>query len=130
MADYNYVSLMGRLTRDPETIMTANNTAITKFGLAVNDRQKVDGEWLDVASFFDVVTFGRTAEVAAEYLSKGSTTMVAGRLKQDTWEQDGQPRQKVVINVDRLTLVSSGKQQAQQPVKERAAVTVPDDTPF
>jgi single-strand DNA-binding protein len=91
MASYNRVILMGNLTRDVQLRYTPGGTPVTEVGLAVNDRRKnQNGEWVDETTFVDVTFWGRTAEVAAEYLSKGSPVFVEGRLKLDTWEKDGQ----------------------------------------
>ncbi|HIQ20858.1 MAG TPA: single-stranded DNA-binding protein, partial [Planctomycetes bacterium] len=92
MASYNRVILMGNLTRDPELRYTPNGTAVVDLRLAVNDRVKnASGEWVDQPTFVDVTLWARQAEVASEYLSKGSPVLIEGRLKLDTWEtKDGQ----------------------------------------
>ena len=72
MASYNRVILVGNLTRDIELKYTQGGTAVTDIGLAVNDRRKTaTGEWVDETTFVDVTLWGRTAEVASEYLGKG-----------------------------------------------------------
>lgn len=89
----NSVTLIGNLTRDPETFAAGCN-----LGLAVNERAKVDGEWTDRPSFFDIVVFGKQGEACAEYLSKGSPVAVQGRLTQDRWQTDsGEKRSKVKV---------------------------------
>ena len=73
MASYNRVVLMGNLTRDVELKYIQSGKAVTDVGLAVNDRRKTQsGEWVEETTFVDVTLWGRTAEVAGEYLSKGS----------------------------------------------------------
>ncbi len=113
MASYNRVILLGNLTRDIELRYTNSRLAICQNAIAVNDRRKnASGEWIDETSFVDVTFFGRTAEVVSEYLSKGSPIFVEGRLKQDTWEKDGQKRSKLHVIVDRMQLLggrSEGK---------------------
>ena len=90
MASYNRVVLVGNLTRDVELKYLQSGTAVTDIGLAINDRRKNQaGEWVDETTFVDVTLWGRTAEVASEYLSKGSSTLIEGRLKLDTWESEG-----------------------------------------
>ncbi|MGM0491294.1 MAG: single-stranded DNA-binding protein, partial [Planctomycetota bacterium] len=90
MANFNRVILLGNLTRDVELRYTPRQTAVTDIGLAVNDRRKsADGEWVEEATFVDVTLWGRTAEIASQYLGKGSPILVEGRLKLDTWETDG-----------------------------------------
>lgn len=109
MASYNRVILVGNLTRDIELKYTQGGTAVTDIGLAVNDRRKTAaGEWIDETTFVDVTLWGRTAEVASEYLSKGSPILIEGRLKLDTWETDGQKRSKLRVVCDRMQMLSSG----------------------
>ena len=113
MASYNRVILLGNLTRDIELRYTNSRMAVCQNAIAVNDRRKnASGEWIDETSFVDVTFFGRTAEVVSEYLSKGSPIFVEGRLKQDTWEKEGQKRSKLHVIVDRMQLLggrSEGK---------------------
>ena len=79
MASYNRVILMGNLTRDPELRYIPSGTAVTDIGLAVNDRRKnANGEWVEETTFVDVTLWGRTAEVAGEYLTKGSPVLDRG----------------------------------------------------
>jgi single-strand DNA-binding protein len=106
MASFNRVILLGNLTRDVELRYTPGGTAVTDIGLAVNDRRKNQaGEWVDETTYVDVTFWGRTAEVASEYLSKGSPVFVEGRLKLDTWETDGQKRSKLHVICERMQLL-------------------------
>jgi single-strand DNA-binding protein len=108
MASYNRVILLGNLVRDIEVRHTNSKMAVVQNAIAVNDRRKnASGEWIDETSFVDVTFFGRTAEVVSEYLGKGSPIFVEGRLKQDTWEKDGQKRSKLYVIVDRMQLLGS-----------------------
>lgn len=107
MASFNRVILIGNLTRDVQLEKTPQGTPVAEVGLAVNDRVKKNGEWIDEATFVDVILWGRTAEIAAEYLSKGSPVMFEGRLKLDTWEKDGQKRSKMRVVAERLQLLGS-----------------------
>ena len=106
MASYNRVILVGNLTRDVELRYTPSGTAVTDIALAVNERIKRNEQWVDEAHFFDVTLWGRTAEVAGEYLSKGSSVLIEGR-KQDRWEQDGQKRTKVKIVGEKMQMLST-----------------------
>ncbi|MCA9210747.1 MAG: single-stranded DNA-binding protein, partial [Planctomycetales bacterium] len=82
MASFNRVILVGNLTRDIDLKYLQSGTAVTEVGLAVNDRRKTQtGEWVEETTFVDVTLWGRTAEIASEYLSKGSPVLVEGRLK-------------------------------------------------
>jgi single-strand DNA-binding protein len=99
MASFNRVILVGNLTRDVELKYLQSGSAVTEIGLAVNDRRKNQqtGEWVDDPVFVDVTLWGRTAEIASEYLSKGSSVLIEGRLKYDQWEKDGQKRSKLRV---------------------------------
>jgi single-strand DNA-binding protein len=108
MASFNKVILLGNVTRDPELRYIANGTAVTDIGLAVNDRRKTaSGEWVEETTFVDVTLWGRTAEVAGEYVTKGSPLLIEGRLKLDTWEKDGKKNSKLRVVCDRMQLLGS-----------------------
>ncbi|MFG0290808.1 MAG: single-stranded DNA-binding protein [Rhodopirellula sp. JB044] len=106
MASFNRVMLMGILSRDIELSFLPSGMAVSEFGLAVNDKRKnSEGQWVDDVNFFDITLFGRTAEVASEYLSKGSPIFIEGRLKYDSWEKDGQKRSKVKVIGERMQMI-------------------------
>jgi len=107
MASYNRVILLGNLTRDPEVRYIQTGTAVCDLGLAVNDRRKnANGEWVEETTFVDVTLWARIAEVAGEYLSKGSPVLIEGRLKFDTWEgTDGQKRSKLRVVGERMQML-------------------------
>jgi single-strand DNA-binding protein len=108
MASFNRVILLGNLTRDIELKYTQSGLAVTEIGLAVSDRRKNQaGEWIEETVFVDVTLWGRTAEVASEYLSKGSPILIEGRLKLDTWESEGQKRSKLKVVGERMQMVGS-----------------------
>ena len=107
MASFNRVVLMGNLTRDPELRYIPSGMAVSDIGLAVNDRVKRNDQWVEETTFVDVTLWGRTAEVASEYLSKGSPILVEGRLKLDTWETDGQKRSKLRVVADRMQMLGA-----------------------
>ncbi|MEN6458541.1 MAG: single-stranded DNA-binding protein [Thermoguttaceae bacterium] len=109
MASYNRVILIGNLTRDPELRYLQSGTAVSDIGLAVSEKRKnANGEWVEDTVFVDVTLWGRTAEVAGEYLSKGSPVFIEGRLRLDSWEgQDGQKRSKLKVTCDRMQLIGA-----------------------
>ena len=107
MASFNRVILVGNLTRDPELRYIPSGTAVSEIGLAVNDRVKKGDQWVDETTFVDVTLWGRTAEVANEYLSKGSNVLIEGRLKLDSWEKDGQKRSKLRVVADKMQMLGS-----------------------
>ena len=108
MGSFNRVILLGNITRDPDVRYTPAGTAVCEIGLAVNDRRKTpEGEWIDETTFVDVTLWGKTAETAGQYLSKGSPLLIEGRLKLDSWEQDGQKRSKLRVIGERMQMVGS-----------------------
>lgn len=108
MASFNRVILLGNTTRDIEVKYLQSGMAVTEVGLAVNDRRKgQNGEWIEETTFVDITLWGRTAEVAGEYLSKGSPVLIEGRLKLDQWETDGQKRSKLKVIGERMQLLGS-----------------------
>jgi single-strand DNA-binding protein len=106
---FNKVILMGNITRDIEVRYTPSGTAVTDMGMAVNEKRKnANGKLIEETTFVDVTLWGRNAEVAGEYLGKGSPVLVEGRLKLDQWEtDDGERRQKLRVVCDRMQMVGS-----------------------
>lgn len=114
MASYNRVILIGNLTRDIELRYLSNQMAVTDVSLAVNDRRKnANGEWIEETTFVEVTVWGRTAEVMSEYLGKGSPVLIEGRLKQDTWEQEGQKRSKLKVVCEKMQMLGAKGQGGQ-----------------
>ncbi len=108
MASYNRVILMGNLTRDPEMKYLPSGTAVTNFGIAMNERytDRQTGEQKETPVFVDVTAWGRQGEVVSEYLSKGSPVFLEGSLKFDTWEaEDGTKRSKLSVTAFRIQLI-------------------------
>lgn len=107
-ADLNRVTLVGRLTRDPELRQTAGGTSVCSIRLAVTSRVNRGGEWGDQSNYFDVTVFGRQAETAETYLSKGRRIGVDGRLSWREWQaQDGTKRQSVEVIANDLFFLDS-----------------------
>jgi len=142
MADVNHVILIGRCTRDAELKYTSGGMAVCKFAIAVNRRRKQGEQWVDEASFFDIVLFGRAGESINQYLVKGKQVAVEGELHQNRWEQDGQSRSKVEINASNVQLLGGGTEQtapapsrprgqpASVPEEDYGPRDFPDDIPF
>jgi single-strand DNA-binding protein len=106
MASFNRLILVGNLTRDVEVRYTSSQTAVADIGLAISDRRKTaSGEWVDDPVFVDVTLWGRTAEIASQYLGKGSPVLIEGRLKYETWETDGQKRSKLRVVGERMQML-------------------------
>jgi single-strand DNA-binding protein len=99
----NTVTLIGNLTRDPELRYTTGGRGIASFGLAVNRRYQVNGEWQEQTSFFNVTCWAELGENVAASLTKGSRTSVTGRLEQRSWEtQEGEKRSVVEVVADEV----------------------------
>ncbi len=109
MANLNKVMLIGNLTADPEVRQTPRGNSLTELRLAVNrvSSGPNDGERREETTFLDVTCWGRTGEVAAQYLSKGRPVFIEGRLQMDTWEdkQTGQRRSRIRIIAENLQLL-------------------------
>lgn len=100
MASYNKVMLMGNLTRDPEVRYTPKGSAVADLAIAVNRSYTADnGEKREEVTYVDVVLWARLAEIASQYLKKGSPVFIEGRLQMDSWEdkQTGQKRSRLRV---------------------------------
>ena len=150
MASFNKVILLGNLTRDPEVRYTPKGTAVTELGMAVNRVYTAEnGEKREETTFVDVTLWGRTAEIAGEYLKKGRPVLIEGRLQLDTWDdkQSGQKRSKLKVVGEGLQLIGSrpggggggggneegsGAPRSNKPAPPKAVPSEPgdDDIPF
>ncbi len=102
MAD-STVTIVGNLTRDPELRFTAGGKGIASFGVAVNRRYQVNGEWQEKVSFFNVTAWDQLGENAAASLNKGARIIVTGRLEQREYTTNaGEKRSVVEIIADEL----------------------------
>ncbi|MYD73582.1 MAG: single-stranded DNA-binding protein [Chloroflexi bacterium] len=99
MASLNKVMIIGNLGRDPEMRFTANGQAVANFSVACNRRYTTrDGEQRDETEWVRVVCWGRQAEIAGQYLQRGSQVYVEGRLQTSSWEdQQGQTRYRTEV---------------------------------
>jgi len=119
----NKVILVGRLGKDPEMRYTASGTAVVNFSMATNHFTKdQDGNNSDTTEWHQVVAFGRTAEVAGEYLNKGKLCYIEGRLQTRSWDdQNGQKRYKTEVVCSNLQLLGS-KGDSEVPQTEQPAM--------
>ncbi len=132
----NRVSIVGRLTRDPEIRYASDNQlAITRFTVAVDRVFKKEGQ--PTADFLPVVVFGRSAENCHKYLGKGRLVAVAGRLQSRTWDdQEGKRRYSYDIIADEVNFLDrAGDTRSQSQVEDRGdedfhPVEEDDDLPF
>lgn len=106
---YNKIILAGNLTRDVEVRYTQGGSAIGNTAIATSRKFKsATGEQKEEVLFIDLTFFGRTAEIANQYLRKGSKVLVDGRLKLDQWTaQDGTKRSKHSVTVENLQMLGS-----------------------
>ena len=141
---YNRVILVGNLTRDVELRYTPSGVAIAKFGLATNRNYKdsTTGELKQEVMFIDITVFGRSAEVANQYLKKGRRVLIEGRLVFDQWvDSSGQKRSKHSIVADRVQFMDSketssndNQPQQQTPMQQQKnnipSIDIDDEIPF
>ena len=138
MASFNKVVLVGNLTRDPELRTVGSGSAVCELGLAINRTYKVQGEKREEVTFVDVTCWGKTAEIAEQYLAKGRQILIEGRLTLSEWEdKDGNKRSKLRVTCENLTMLGSrpdgvrpkqNDSSQQQPQWSDAAKD--EDTPF
>lgn len=109
---FNKVIMVGNLTRDVELRYLNTGVALSTFGLASNRRyKKADGMQVDDTCFIDITLFGRTAEIANQYLRKGSKVLIEGRLNFETWtDQQGGKRSKHTIIAESLQMLDTRQQ--------------------
>ena len=110
MASFNKVILMGNLTRDPDVRVTgATGMKVARIGLAVNERRRDrNGQSVDYPVFVDVDAWDKLAELCGQYLTKGSSILVEGRLQMDTWEKDGIKHQKLKVRASTIKFLPRG----------------------
>ena len=99
----NKVLIIGNLTRDPELKALPSGVQVANFSVATNSQYKdKNGEKKETVEFHNMVAFGRTAEVIAQYFKKGSQIFIEGKLQTRSWEQDGKKQYRTEIIVDRF----------------------------
>lgn len=132
MNDINNITLTGRLTADAALSYTTSGTACGKFSLAVSRSVKSNDGWRDETDFFDCQLWGKQAESLYTYLRKGQKIAISGDLRQNRWEQDGQKKSRIVVNVYSVVLCG-GKSEAKggyQKAELPATDEFEDDIPF
>jgi len=116
----NKVMLIGHLGKDPELTYTPNGTAVARFSLATSgSRKTAEGQWEDYTDWHNIVIFGKTAEVAGQYLAKGRQAYLEGRLSTRTYEKEGQKHWATDVIVNNLILLGSRPEGAAKPPEER-----------
>lgn len=103
MSNDAQVTLIGNLTREPELRFTQGGKGVCSFGIAVNRRYQVNGEWQEKVSFFNVTVWDVAGENVAASCAKGMRVIVTGRLEQSEWEdKEGNKRTSVEIVADEV----------------------------
>ncbi|MHA6830974.1 single-stranded DNA-binding protein [Ralstonia pseudosolanacearum] len=109
MASVNKVIIVGNLGADPETRYMPSGDAVTNIRVATTDRykDKASGEMREATEWHRIAFFGRLAEIAGEYLKKGSQVYIEGRLKTRQWEKDGQKQYSTEIVAEQMQMLGS-----------------------
>lgn len=108
---FNKIILVGNLGRDPELRYTPQGTPVCSFTLATNERRKDKaGDSQDVTTWFRVTLWGRQAETASQYLTKGRPVYVEGRLRVEEWtDRDGKPRHTLEVHATDMQFIGGGR---------------------
>ena len=114
MTDINSITIIGRLTKDAEISYTPGGMAIANLSIALNRSEKKGNEWVEVADYFDVKSFGNQAKNLGPFLKKGKQIGIEGYLRQERWEKDGQKKSRVVINANNIQLLGDKKDGGQR----------------
>jgi single-strand DNA-binding protein len=128
----NKAMVFGNLTRDPELRALPSGAQVCSFSIATNRTyKKADGTKAEEVEFHNIVVFGRQAETCAQYLKKGSTAYVEGRIKTRSWDKDGVKHYKTEINADTVQFgprsSGSGAQTAARSDAETPQVSPKED---
>ncbi len=132
----NKVYLIGNLTRDPEEKALPSGMKVTSFSVATNRRYKDQaGTWQDATEYHNVVVFGRQAETSAQYLRKGNSVLIEGRMQTRSWEKDGQKQYRTEVVAERVQFGPKGGEAGaaatggapKKDSKEPEAIEYPED---
>lgn len=108
MASFHQTIVIGHLGRDPETRFLPSGDPVCNFSVAVTENWKdKSGERREKTTWYRVSMFGRIAEVAGQYLKKGSQVQIVGRMEERKWEQDGVERTSWDLRADQMTMLGS-----------------------
>src|SRR5258705_2572697 len=120
---FNRIILVGNLGRDPELRYTAQGTPVCSFSMATNERRKdKTGEMQDQTTWFRVTLWGRQAETASQYLTKGRPVYIEGRLRVEEWtDRDGKPRHTLEVHATDMQFIGG---RSEKPLAEKAAAGV------
>src|SRR5258707_5107717 len=110
LMSFNKIILVGNLGRDPELRYTPQGTPVCSFTMATNERRKdKTGEWQEQVTWFKVTLWGRQAETASQYLTKGRAVYIEGRLRVEEWtDRDGKPRHTLEVHATDMQFIGGG----------------------
>jgi single-strand DNA-binding protein len=111
---YNKVVIIGNLVSDPETKTIQNGTPISRLRLAIDDPFRKDN-----SIFIDVEAWEKMSDFCSQWLKKGRTVIVDGRLCMDSWEKDGQKFSKLYVRAQDIRFCSTGKKEDETETKEK-----------
>ena len=127
---FNKITIVGNLGRDPELRYTPQGTPVCSFTVATNEKRKDRaGEMQDVTTWFRVTLWGRQAETASQYLTKGRPIYVEGRLRVEEWtDRDGRQRYTLEVHATDMQFIGGGRGEEGAPQQPRTAAA-PADQP-
>ena len=127
MSGVNKVILVGNLGRDPEMRFMPDGKAVTNFSIAISERYKdKSGESKEVTEWVNVAFFGKLAEIAGEYLKKGSKVYIEGKMKTEKYSKDGVDRYTTKIIGEKMEMLSSkGEEKKAAPTEEMEDSEIP-----
>jgi len=129
---FNKIILVGNLGRDPELRYTPQGTPVCSFSLATNERRKDrnTGENNDITTWFRVTLWGRQAETASQYLTRGRPVYIEGRLRVEEWtDRDGKPRHTLEVHATDMQFIGGGRSEDAGAAPARAAAAAGDAMP-
>jgi single-strand DNA-binding protein len=131
MANFNQFTGIGTLTRDVEVKFTPSGSAVANVALAINEKYTTkSGEKREDVLFLECVLWGKTAELAGQYLAKGKQVLFGGKLKQENWDDKttGQKRSKIVLTVETMQFLggpSGGQEAPKEEARQQSRQTAP-----
>lgn len=134
MASLNKVMLIGNLGKDPEVRFTASGQAVSGFSLATSEKfkDKTTGEWVERTEWHKVTLWGKLAELSGEYLSKGKTVYIEGRLQTRKYEKDGITHYSTEIVGDKMEFLSPKSERSSSDANSepKTSVSGNEEPPF
>jgi single-strand DNA-binding protein len=106
----NKVMLLGHLGKDPEVRVLQSGISVANVSIATTEKRKIDGEWQDQTEWTRLVFWDKLAEIATQYLQKGSKIFIEGKLKTRSYEQNGETKYITEVHVNELVMLDSGSE--------------------